>query len=259
MYQFTILPISSPLRFDHGLVRMIRLPFGVPSVVIACVGLTAARGGVAQSTPQTHVLDGVVLQSLKNDQTNETGLVGVKNAIVVLCATASNDTTCSTVASIVSTEPNFTRFVKEVLAQHGIEHLHIIAHSMGNRILMNTLFVDKLTAAKQTHLGQIVFAAPDVDRSYFDSSVVVTKIKPVRVTLYASNHDQALALSKVANCGKTMFLNCVGRVGDARPNIEIKPGMDSVDASAVDTSLLGHSYIGASRSVLADFAEFDCG
>ena len=153
-----------------------------------------------------------------------------------------------------ASKPNFTKFVKEILAQPGMGHLHLLAHSMGNRILMHTLFVDKLTSAEQAHLGQIVFAAPDVDRSYFDQNIVVTSVKPIRVTLYASNHDQALAASKIVNCGKTLFFNCVGRVGDAKPDIDIQSGMDSIDASAVDTSLMGHSYIGGSRSVLADFA-----
>jgi esterase/lipase superfamily enzyme len=153
-----------------------------------------------------------------------------------------------------ASEPNFTNFVKEILARPGIGHLHILAHSMGNRILMHTLFVDKLTPPEQAHLGQVVFAAPDVDRTNFDKYIVVSSIKPMRVTLYASDRDQALAASKIANCGRTLFFNCVGRVGDARPNIDIQRGMDSLDASAVDTSLMGHSYIGNARSVLADLA-----
>lgn len=153
-----------------------------------------------------------------------------------------------------ASEPNFTKFVKEILARPGMGHLHILAHSMGNRLLMHTLFVDKLTLSEQAHLGQIIFAAPDVDRSYFEKDVSVASIRPMRVTLYASDHDQALALSKLANCGKNLFFNCVGRVGDAKPKIETQRGMDSLDASSVDTSLMGHSYIGNTRSVLADVA-----
>jgi hypothetical protein len=30
------------------------------------------------------------------------------------------------------------------------------------------------------------------------------------------------------------------RLGEVNPDIEIKPGMDSIDASNVDASLLGH-------------------
>ena len=142
--------------------------------------------------------------------------------------------------------PHFTKFIKELLATHGIDHLHIIAHSMGNRILARALFMDKLSAAEQARLGQIVFAAPDVNRLIFDQQDVVADIKPTRVTLYASDHDQALALSKL--------FHGFSRLGDARPDIDLQSGMDSVDASAVDTSLLGHSYIGTSRSVLVDLA-----
>jgi hypothetical protein len=36
--------------------------------------------------------------------------------------------------------------------------------------------------------------------------------------------------------------------------MDVRPGLDSVDASSVDSSLLGHGYIGESRSVLADLA-----
>jgi len=53
---------------------------------------------------------------------------------------------------------------------------------------------------------------------------------------------------------ENLFFNCVGRVGDAKPKIETQRGMDSLDASSVDTSLMGHSYIGNTRSVLADVA-----
>ena len=151
-------------------------------------------------------------------------------------------------------EPNFTKFVKEILACPGMGHLHILAHSMGNRLLMHTLFVDKLKLSEQAHLGQIFFAAPDVDRSYFEKNVSVASIRPTRVTLYASDHDQALAASKLVNCARNLFFNCVGRVGDAKPKIETQRGMDSLDASSVDTSLMGHSYIGNTRSVLADVA-----
>jgi esterase/lipase superfamily enzyme len=142
--------------------------------------------------------------------------------------------------------PHFTRFLKELLTKHGIEHLHIIAHSMGNQILVRSLFAGRLTAVEQSHLGQVVLAAPDVDRLIFDQQVVVASIKPLRVTLYASNRDQALLASKILHWGS--------RLGDARPTIDLQQGMDSIDASAVDTGFLGHSYIGSSRSVLVDVA-----
>ena len=42
------------------------------------------------------------------------------------------------------------------------------------------------------------------------------------------------------------------RAGESGQGIVIIEGMDTVDASAVDASLLGHSYFGGSRSVVGD-------
>lgn len=141
---------------------------------------------------------------------------------------------------------HFTGFLRKVLSQRGLNHLHIVAHSMGNRVLEQALISVKLTTAEQAHLGQIVFAAPDLSRAAFDAECNPGNIAALRITLYASRHDQALRAAKIAHT--------FPRLGDANPDIDIRPGMDSIDASAVDTSLLGHSYIGNSRSVLADVA-----
>lgn len=141
---------------------------------------------------------------------------------------------------------HFTDFLKQVLTRKGLHHLHIVAHSMGNRVLEQALISPQITAVEQAHLGQIVLAAPDLSRSAFDSECTPGNISALRITLYASKHDQALRAAKVAHP--------FPRLGDANPDIDIRPGMDSIDASAVDTSLLGHSYIGNSRSVLADVA-----
>jgi esterase/lipase superfamily enzyme len=142
--------------------------------------------------------------------------------------------------------PHFDSFLKQILKQPGLGHLHIIAHSMGNRILARTLFSGNLTSQETAHLGQVVFAAPDVNRLIFDQ-YQCDKLKAQRITLYASDRDQALAVSKL--------VHGFSRAGDARPTIDVRPGMDSIDASAVDTGLLGHSYIGDSRPVLVDVAD----
>jgi esterase/lipase superfamily enzyme len=142
------------------------------------------------------------------------------------------------------TTDHFVSFMKEILDLKDLGHLHIIAHSMGNRILSDGLLSSNITKKERTKLGQIVFAAADVNRKTFHEQYELEKIKAMRVTLYASNHDQALLASKI-------FHGFV-RLGEVRPDIEIKFGMDSIDASSVDTSLLGHAYIGESRSVLDD-------
>jgi esterase/lipase superfamily enzyme len=139
-------------------------------------------------------------------------------------------------------QPHFNVFLKQLLSGSEISRLHVIAHSMGNRLLTGALFSNVLTEKEISHLGELVLAAPDVNRLIFDQYPGFKK----RMTLYASDRDQALRLSK--------WFHGYSRAGDARPDIDIKAGMDSIDASAVDTSFLGHSYIGDSRSVLADVA-----
>jgi esterase/lipase superfamily enzyme len=144
------------------------------------------------------------------------------------------------------TGPHFNDFLKQVLDQRGLRHLHIIAHSMGNRILARTLYSQALTPKEQGNLGQVVFAAPDINRLIFDQETVPGILKSERVTLYASDHDHALTTSKTFH-GYT-------RAGEIYPDVFVKNGIDSIDASAVDTSLLGHSYVAESRSVLSDLA-----
>jgi len=144
------------------------------------------------------------------------------------------------------TGPHFMEFLKGILSTNGLHHLHIIAHSMGNRVLTRALFSGGLSKDEQAHLGQLVLAAPDVNRLIFDQENVLSQLKRERMTLYASNHDQALQASGTFH-GYT-------RVGDSKPEMYLRDGMDSVDASDVDTSLAGHSYISGSSPVLEDLA-----
>lgn len=143
------------------------------------------------------------------------------------------------------TDKHFRMFLNDVLGTAGLNHLHIIAHSMGNRVLMRALLSGTIKDKEQTHLGQIILAAPDVNRVISDEWSL-DKIKKQRITLYASNHDQALLASGL--------FHRYSRLGDSRPDIYVRVGMDSIDASDVDTSLLGHSYVSTSGPVLADIS-----
>ena len=62
-----------------------------------------------------------------------------------------------------------------------------------------------------------------------------------RVTLYSCASDKALTLSKKFHGYR--------RAGEC---IVIVPGVDTIDASAVDTSFLAHSSFASNRAVLTD-------
>jgi len=143
---------------------------------------------------------------------------------------------------------HFEAFLQLALGEIGAGKVHIIAHSMGNRAVINTL--ERVTSwqlpAGAAKLGQIIFAAPDIDRDRFVQLAAKFKGCAARVTLYASSRDVALLASK--------FVHGYPRAGEAGEALTIVEGVDTIDASLVDTSLIGlrHSYFGEKRSILND-------
>ena len=142
------------------------------------------------------------------------------------------------------TVPHLEAFLANVAAQSGAANIHVIAHSMGNRAIVGAL--RRLTGgSRRLPLREIVLTAPDIDAEIFRSDIV-PEIRRLggRVTLYASSNDKALQLSKK--------FHGYQRAGDSTPAIVVAEGLDTVDASAVDTSFVGHSYYGDNRAVLSD-------
>ena len=68
------------------------------------------------------------------------------------------------------------------------------------------------------------------------------------MTLYASSHDEALKASKK--------LHEFPRAGEAGKSLLVVKGIDTIDVSTVDSSLLGHSYFGDNTSVISDIQPF---
>ncbi|UVO39032.1 alpha/beta hydrolase [Bradyrhizobium arachidis] len=143
---------------------------------------------------------------------------------------------------------HFEAFLQLALGEIGAGKVHIIAHSMGNRAVINTL--ERVTSwqlpAGAAKLGQVIFAAPDIDRDRFVQLAARFKGCAARVTLYASSRDVALLASK--------FVHGYPRAGEAGEVLTVVDGIDTIDASLVDTSLVGlhHSYFGEKRSILND-------
>ncbi|MFN6130655.1 MAG: alpha/beta hydrolase, partial [Planctomycetota bacterium] len=92
---------------------------------------------------------------------------------------------------------------------------------------------------------QIVLAAPDIDREVFRVQIAPRLIKTaVRTTLYCSKNDLALMLSR--NFNDSM------RAGDSSAGALVVRDVDTIDASGIDTDLLGHSYYGDCLPLLND-------
>ncbi|MGN6544257.1 MAG: alpha/beta hydrolase, partial [Aureliella sp.] len=135
-------------------------------------------------------------------------------------------------------------FLLDLAAKSGATTINLVAHSMGNVGLTEAL-KEMDGISPQPMFNQVVLAAPDIDADIFKNRVapyIVTKAQ--HVTLYTSQTDLALIASRYFNSGP--------RVGDSGPGVLLFPGIDTIDATAVDSSLLGHSYYGSNVSVLTD-------
>jgi esterase/lipase superfamily enzyme len=138
-------------------------------------------------------------------------------------------------------------FLETVVAQSGAQQIHLIAHSMGNRALIEALqtYLAKRTPENRRHIfGQIVFTAPDVDRDYFTDAIQSLTGAAERVTLYASDNDYALRSSQ--------FFHGAPRAGTAGDVIVSVAGVDSIDMSSVPADALGHSYFAANSGAIYD-------
>jgi esterase/lipase superfamily enzyme len=138
-------------------------------------------------------------------------------------------------------------FLETVVSQSGAQRIHVLAHSMGNRALieaMQTYLAKRAPNERQHIFGQIVFTAPDVDRDYFIDAIDSLRGTAERVTLYASDNDHALHYSQ--------FVHGAPRAGTAGGVIIKLAGLDTIDMSAVPADILGHSYFAANSGAIYD-------
>ena len=145
------------------------------------------------------------------------------------------------------TVPHLKDFLLELATRAGADSISIIAHSMGNRAMTAAMrqISQHPTLDNTPPFDQIVLAAPDIDADHFRRDCAPALVKVAnQVTLYASSDDQALIASRK--------VNGYPRAGDSGSNIVIVPGIETIDVSGTDLSLLGHSYYGDNESMLRD-------
>jgi esterase/lipase superfamily enzyme len=154
--------------------------------------------------------------------------------------------------------PHFTAVLKRVLAESGARRVHLVAHSMGNRVSTEALKVLALEKPDYpTPVREVVFAAPDIDRHTFQEFVTAFNAavadfeapRMPRLTLYTCGVDSALDLSR--------RVHRLNRAGDSRKGIVVALPMDTIEvASRVirreSHDSIGHSYFCSNSVVIAD-------
>ena len=141
--------------------------------------------------------------------------------------------------------PHLNAFLDLLLDEVRPRRINIIAHSMGNRMLTDAL---KVYARNRLSEGQpsdvefrIIMAAADVDRDVF--GLVAGRLDRLapNVTVYASDNDAALWVSRIMNLAVDPRL---GQTDGDRPWIRNAAGYTTIDAATVSTALFGfgHGY-----------------
>lgn len=151
-------------------------------------------------------------------------------------------------SSVQYTVPHLVAFLKEVIENKGEANLHLIGHSMGTRALTNAIKEISFVYNGKHPFKNIILAAPDIDKDVFEVSLLPYIIKTTdQITLYASSDDAALKLSKTLHGGE--------RIGQGGDDIIVLKGLDTIDATGIDTSLLGHSYFAEKEILVKDLKD----
>jgi len=135
------------------------------------------------------------------------------------------------------------KFLGQLSQLSGANAIHIVAHSMGNRALLEALTA---MAAKQKHaqkprFQQIVLAAPDIDARVFGELAKRFPSTADHFTVYSNMQDKALALSALLH-----FSAAQGSISMGYKDIDI------IDASQIPGDWLDHSTFATSRVLLTD-------
>ncbi len=151
-------------------------------------------------------------------------------------------------SNIEWTEPNLKKFLTTFAEKAMVQEIFVIAHSMGARAV--TRVIAQLRQANSNlcpQFRELILAAPDIDADVFkDTLLPALTATQQNVTLYASSNDKALNASKKYHGHQ--------RAGHSKPSVVVVSGLETIDASEIDTGFFGHSYFAEKRTLLIDLA-----
>jgi esterase/lipase superfamily enzyme len=134
--------------------------------------------------------------------------------------------------------------------------IHLIAHSMGSRVLTRALMLvaEELQRGDPPIFCDVILAAPDIDRDLF-RDVIVLELLRARLaehyTLYASSADNVIKTSQ-----KLQVYPRAGNADDGLVAVH-HDDFDTIDASAVQSGWLSmnHDYFITEPRVIRDLTE----
>jgi esterase/lipase superfamily enzyme len=122
--------------------------------------------------------------------------------------------------------------------------IHVIAHSMGNRVFLRAVRqfeLDSNARLPRKILGHVALAAPDVDAATFAALLPSLIRQADTATLYYCQSDRALLASQALHMNKPVGLGPF-----------FADGLDTINCDNANTSLLGHDYFASTHPLLID-------
>jgi esterase/lipase superfamily enzyme len=146
------------------------------------------------------------------------------------------------------TQAFLEQFLTEFFTKSDAKKVYLIAHSMVNRALTRAIVnVSDRVPNLNDRLKEVILAAPDIDADIFTDVIAPALTSGgYPITLYASSEDRALTASKK--------VHRYPRAGDTSDGVIVLTGIETIDATGVDTSLLKHSYVVGTRTILNDIS-----
>ncbi|WP_300531352.1 alpha/beta hydrolase [Maricaulis sp.] len=125
------------------------------------------------------------------------------------------------------------RFLEQVLAEAGDADVHLIAHSMGNRVLLQAM--ERIYEDDSAPLfAQVFWASPDVDAENFSEALREMPGIAQGMTAYTSSRDRALQVSRALS-------GDYPRAGQSEPLPQIAGMITAVDTTPLSVGMLGHT------------------
>lgn len=141
-------------------------------------------------------------------------------------------------------------FLRDYLTRTEADDAYLVAHSMGNRGLTKALIeLMNENPELKDKITEVILAAPDIDADVFRRDIAPQMVQKIAkpITLYVSSDDLALIASRK--------VHGIKRAGDAGKGVVIVKGVETIDASGVDTSFLSHSYFATTSTIIADILD----
>lgn len=148
-------------------------------------------------------------------------------------------------ADLVWSAPHMADFLQQMVNRTGHGKIDIVAHSLGARGVVQALTRLSYKEQPGVLLDNLVLIAPDIDTDIFRHDLPLLKRVINRITIYVSENDKALKLSRE--------VHGYPRLGEAGDSLSTFAGVETIDISSLSLQRIsGHVYHLSNQEVIED-------